>query len=61
MGVIARIHYNISKVTISKKMKNTQEKLFLLEKLFTHITDKKAFIFIKEYILSFAPDGGSYE
>lgn len=37
LGTIARIHYSISKVTIPK-MKNTHERLFLLEKLFTHIT-----------------------
>lgn len=37
LGAIARIHYSISKVTIPK-MKNTHERLFLLEKLFTHIT-----------------------
>lgn len=52
LGTIARIHYNISEVTISKKMKNRYEKLLLLEKIFSHITlTKKAFIFIKQYIL----------
>lgn len=43
LGAIARIHCNISSVTISKKMMNTHEKLFLLEKLFTHITLTKSF------------------
>lgn len=52
LGAIARTHYNISKVTIPKKMKNTHKKLFLLEKLFTHITlTKKLLYLFKQYIL----------
>lgn len=49
LGVIARINENVSKVKISKRMKNTHEKLFLLEELFTHIFgyDNNSSILIK--------------
>lgn len=50
LGVTARIHYNISKVTISKKIKNTYEKLFLIEKLFTHITLTKMLLYLLKNI-----------
>lgn len=49
LGVIARINENVSKVKISKSMKNTHEKLFLLEELFTNIFgyDNNSSILIK--------------
>lgn len=50
VGAIARIHYNISKVTIPKKMKNTHEKLLLSEKIFAHITLTKNLFYLLKNI-----------
>lgn len=51
LGVIARINENISKAKTSKRMKNTQKKLFLLEELFTQRSLTTILYLLKMYFI----------